>query len=148
MISKRVVALCLLFCTICLPGFADRYQDYDIVVLQILDKITARTEVLNVAVGETVEIDKLSLTPKACKKTKPTEAPETIAFLKIDQLDHDMIFKNRLFSGWMFASAPALSALEHPIIDVKLLDCEHLSHNERADLYVEDMIEEFTYPIN
>ena len=33
----------------------------------------------------------------------------------------------RLFSGWMFASSPALSALEHPVYDVNLLDCRKAS---------------------
>ena len=28
-----------------------------------------------------------------------------------------------LFSGWMFASSPALSALEHPVYDVWVIDC-------------------------
>ena len=27
------------------------------------------------------------------------------------------------FSGWMFASSPALSALEHPVYDLIVLDC-------------------------
>ena len=29
-----------------------------------------------------------------------------------------------LFSGWMFASSPALSALEHPVYDVWVIDCQ------------------------
>jgi hypothetical protein len=29
-----------------------------------------------------------------------------------------------LFSGWMFASSPALSALEHPVYDVWVIDCK------------------------
>ena len=28
-----------------------------------------------------------------------------------------------VFSGWMFASSPALSALEHPVYDVWVVDC-------------------------
>ena len=30
----------------------------------------------------------------------------------------------RLFTGWMFASSPALSALEHPVYDVWVIDCK------------------------
>lgn len=30
----------------------------------------------------------------------------------------------RLFSGWMFAQSPAISALEDPVYDVNLLDCK------------------------
>ena len=31
------------------------------------------------------------------------------------------------FSGWMFASSPALSAMEHPVYDVWVLDCKNAS---------------------
>jgi hypothetical protein len=33
----------------------------------------------------------------------------------------------RLFTGWMFASSPALSALEHPVYDLWVLDCVNAS---------------------
>lgn len=31
---------------------------------------------------------------------------------------------NAIFSGWMFASSPALSALQHPVYDVWVIDCK------------------------
>lgn len=31
---------------------------------------------------------------------------------------------DRIFSGWMFASSPALNALEHPVYDVWVIDCK------------------------
>ncbi len=30
----------------------------------------------------------------------------------------------RIFTGWMFASSPALNALEHPVYDVWVIDCK------------------------
>ncbi len=35
----------------------------------------------------------------------------------------DNKFGKILFSGWMFASSPALSGLDHPIYDLRLIDC-------------------------
>ena len=29
-----------------------------------------------------------------------------------------------LFSGWMYASSPAVSAMEHPVYDVWVIDCK------------------------
>jgi hypothetical protein len=29
-----------------------------------------------------------------------------------------------IFRGWMFASSPALNALEHPVYDVWVIDCK------------------------
>lgn len=31
---------------------------------------------------------------------------------------------NRIFTGWMFASSPALNSLEHPVYDVWVIDCK------------------------
>lgn len=31
---------------------------------------------------------------------------------------------DRIFTGWMFASSPALNALEHPVYDVWVIDCK------------------------
>jgi hypothetical protein len=28
-----------------------------------------------------------------------------------------------VFRGWMFANAPGVSMLEHPVYDVRVLDC-------------------------
>jgi len=111
----------------------ERYQDYNVVVIQSLNKITARTSIIEINIDDTIELEKLLITPKTCKKTKQTEAPETLAFLEIDQLDHDHIFSKRIFSGWMFSSSPALSALEHPIIDIKVLDCLELIQSENIE---------------
>ncbi len=100
---------------------ADRISG-DAIVLQGLDKVTARISTLNIKVGETVDFGTLKITLRACEKTPPEDPPEATAFLDIMEQrdDEDPI---SLFHGWMFASTPALSALEHPVFDVWVLDC-------------------------
>jgi len=34
-----------------------------------------------------------------------------------------VIDRPQVFSGWMFASSPGLSALEHPVYDVWVIEC-------------------------
>jgi hypothetical protein len=94
----------------------------DTVVLQGLDKITARVSTINVPVGGTVEFGALKITARACDKHPPEETPESAAFLEVVEVKPDEKPVLR-FSGWMFASSPALSALEHPIYDLVVLDC-------------------------
>ena len=59
---------------------------------------------------------------KACYKRPPEETPETAAFLIIYDEKPDEP-PQKYFSGWMFASSPALSALEHPVYDLWVLNC-------------------------
>ena len=95
-------------------------------VLQGLDKITARVSNLAVAVDDIRAYGTLRITVRACRKRPPTEPPESAAYLEIsDQKPGEPLVA--LFSGWMFASSPALNALEHAVYDVWLLDCSKAS---------------------
>lgn len=95
-------------------------------VLQGLDKTTARISTFEAPIGRSVKFGTLTITLRACYKAPPEEPPNTVAFLQIDEVrtEASAASSQRLFSGWMFASSPALSALEHPVYDVTLLDCK------------------------
>ena len=91
-------------------------------VLQGLDKVTARIFRLKAPDNTSVVFGSLVVTVRACYKRPPEETPETSVFLEIDEISNG-VEVSRIFSGWMFASSPALSALEHPVYDVWVLDC-------------------------
>lgn len=109
----------------------------DLAVLQVLDKISARTTTLRVPVGGSAAFGLIVITVRSCQKELPGETPEAAAFLEISEIDINSLPRNGgainpqvtpvqklLFSGWMFASSPALSALEHPVYDVTVIACE------------------------
>ncbi|MGB1006159.1 MAG: DUF2155 domain-containing protein, partial [Thalassobaculaceae bacterium] len=76
-----VIALSLLAAT---PAAADGWgadTAYPVAVLQGLDKITARILTLTVPVDREVRFGSLWITPRACHKKPPEEAPEAAAFL-------------------------------------------------------------------
>ena len=100
----------------------------DTVLLQGLDKITARVSEIKVPVGGTVTFGALQITARACDKHPPEEVPEAAAFLEVVEVKPDEKPVLR-FSGWMFASSPALSALEHPVYDLIVLDCLNADGN-------------------
>jgi len=97
-----------------------------VAVLQGLDKVTAKISTIDAPIGTAVHFGTLEITPHACFKTPPEEAPESAAFLDIAEIKQGEP-RQELFTGWMFASSPALSALEHPVYDVWVLDCKTAS---------------------
>ena len=105
--------------------------DGRVAVLQALDKITARISTFEAPVGRPVGFGTLRIVSRYCRKRPPEEPPETTAFLEIDEVSRDGPAL-RLFSGWMFASSPALAGLEHPVYDVWVLDCRTASTSEGA----------------
>jgi hypothetical protein len=88
-----------------------------------LDKITARISRFRAPVGQTVKFGTLAITARECYTRPPTEPPENAAFLEIVDVRPDAQ-PVPIFSGWMFASSPALSALEHPVYDVWVIECQ------------------------
>ncbi len=92
------------------------------IVLQALDKVTARISVLTLPIDGMVKFGTLEITGRACEKAPPEEPPENAAFLEIVEVRRDEQ-PHKLFSGWMFSSSPGLSTLEHPVYDVRVLDC-------------------------
>jgi hypothetical protein len=94
----------------------------DEAVLQGLDKVTARISRLEAPLDQPVKFGTLSIVVKACRKRPPEEPPESAAFLQIDETRPGDAGPTRVFSGWMFASSPGLSGMNHPVYDVCVLD--------------------------
>ena len=95
-----------------------------LVVLRGLDKITAHVSTIQAPVGKTVSFGALRITARACDKHPPEETPESSAFLEIVEARPGEP-PRQLFRGWMFASSPALSAMENPVYDLWVLDCKN-----------------------
>jgi hypothetical protein len=94
--------------------------------LQALDKITARISTIDVDVGMPVRFGSLHIIIHDCKFRPPTMAPEHAALVEIRSIDHhNTVADTAVFQGWMFASSPALNALEHPVYDVSILACKN-----------------------
>jgi hypothetical protein len=99
------------------------FDDYPKVTVRILDKITAESQTFDLEVEKTVAYGSLRLRPMACKKTPPIEEPESASFLQVWEKMYEGT-DQWVFSGWMFSSSPSLSAMEHPVYDVWVLDCK------------------------
>lgn len=99
------------------------------IMVRALDKVTAQTQDYTVQIGDTLKFGSLSIDAVHCEKRPPEELPETFAFLKIrdavlDGNGQETEEAETVFSGWMFASRPALSALDHGVYDVWVIGCE------------------------
>lgn len=95
-------------------------------VLQGLDKVNARISSIEAPRDKPVRFGTLEIVVRTCKKRPPEDPPDAAAFLEIRDLRNPDA-PATVFTGWMFASTPALSALEHPIYDVWVLDCKNAS---------------------
>ncbi len=92
-------------------------------VLQGLDKLVARVHEIEAPLNKETRLGTLKILVRQCVVSPPEAPPEASAFLEIsEQRPGEEVRK--VFAGWMFASSPALSALEHPIYDVWVVGCK------------------------
>jgi len=101
---------------------AERMEN-GVAVFAALDKVTARISRFEVPLNETVTFGALKVTPRICFSRPPTEPPKTTSFVEVDEILLNGGEK-RIFTGWMFAESPGLNAVEHPVFDVWLTDCQ------------------------
>ena len=92
------------------------------VVLRGVDKLTGDLGEAEAAVGETAVLWRLEIDVRACFARPELGESAGSAFLQIRDTKPDPA--EMVFSGWMFAASPALSAMDHPRYDVWVLSCK------------------------
>ena len=117
----------LMLCLLCAAGLAQAEQTTVTAaatqsgggVVRVLDKTSGSTLDLELARGQTGAMGALTVTLDDCRF--PTDNPSGDAFEHLTI--HYRAAAEPVFSGWMFASSPALNAMDHPRYDVWALRC-------------------------
>jgi hypothetical protein len=117
---KRLLLLLVLASTVS-PAAAERISN-PIAIFAGLDKVTGLTTTFEAKIGEEKRFGGLYVKADACYTRDVTEEPRTTSFVEVEEIESDDTRK-KIFSGWMFAESPGLSAVEHPIYDVWLTGC-------------------------
>jgi len=112
--------------------FGDDWLKSEMAKLEALDKVTGRVSEIEVGVDRPARFGTLDIVVRACHRRPPELPPDSAAFLQIAERRYPGDPPETLFSGWMFASSPGLSALEHPVYDVIVLDCLHAPEGEEG----------------
>lgn len=89
-------------------------------VLRWLDKLSGATEDVTMPAGQTLERGQLTIRMDECRY--PANDPSSDAFAHLTIMDNRT--QAIAFDGWMIASSPALSAMDHPRYDVWVLNCD------------------------
>lgn len=118
------------------PAHAREMEDMNVVVVRSIDKLSARTHTFDIPVDRTVQFgNSLFIKVRACRKSPPVGEPESAAFLQIWERKPHEEESRWIFSGWMFASNPALSAMDHPVYDVWVIDCKKSVSAAKSEEY-------------
>ena len=94
--------------------------------LKALDKITAKTSAIRLAVGEKNFFGPLEIKALKCQLSENNDSTDAVAYLQVKDLstkDNNQVF---LFNGWTFASSPTLQSIDHPVYDLWITGCENI----------------------
>ena len=97
-----------------------------VINLTALNKITAKTSFIKIAVGDKKFFGPLEIKGLKCQLIEERNLSDTIAYIQVKDLskkDNNRVF---LFNGWTFASNPTFQSIDHPIYDLWITGCENI----------------------
>ncbi|MDC0943665.1 DUF2155 domain-containing protein [Candidatus Pelagibacter sp.] len=91
--------------------------------LKILDKISSKNTLVKLKNGDLVKFNDLSIKILKCKNSEFDDNPEVTAYIQVKDLTDKNNNEVFVFNGWMFSSSPSITLFDHPVYDVRLVNC-------------------------
>ena len=105
------------------PLVANENNEGKFVEIKILDKVSSKTDLLKLNIGEEKKFQNLLIKSLKCKNSEFDDNPEITAYIQVKDLsnkNNDEVF---IFNGWTFSSSPAVNPFDHPVYDIWLAKC-------------------------
>ena len=88
-------------------------------IVRALDKVSGETVDIDISRGQAVQQWRLTIQLDECRYMSDDPSGDAWAHLTI----RDSLVPEPVFSGWMIASSPGLSAMDHRRYDVWVISC-------------------------
>ena len=105
------------------PLVANENNEGKFVEIKILDKVSSKTDLLKLKIGEEQRFKSLLIKSLKCKNSEFDDNPEITAYIQVKDTiknDNNEVF---IFNGWTFSSSPAVNPFDHPVYDIWLTRC-------------------------
>ncbi len=130
--QKTFASCALLMLALFMPGMAwaevvtppaippaDTWVQRQAGTLRVLNKLDSTVQTLTLHVGETTQLQSLSITLEACAVRPPDLPADASAHLKVTDSRPDQPG----YDGWILQQEPAINLFEHPVYDIQLAGC-------------------------
>lgn len=92
-------------------------------VLQILNKTTAKTAMVEIKVGSSLIFQQIEIKAIKCWQAPLDQNPDARILIEVKKINSKKE-KEKIFHGWMIASSPSISSLEDPVYDITAISCK------------------------
>ena len=110
---------------ICIPSIVSALESSNrqFIEIKILDKVSSKTNLLKLTIGEEKKFQNLLIKSLKCKNSEFDDNPEITAYIQVQDFmnkDNNEVF---IFNGWTFSSSPGINPFDHPVYDIWLTKC-------------------------
>ena len=122
-ISYLIVLIYFFLTSTISPIFALENMEGSFIEIKILDKVSSKSNLLKLKIGEEKKYKNLLIKSLKCKNSEFDDNPEITAYIQVQDLtnkDKDEVF---IFNGWTFLSSPTINPFDHPVYDIWLTKC-------------------------
>ena len=105
------------------PVIALENSSEQFIEIKILDKVSSKTNLLKLKIGEQKKFQNLLIKSLKCKNSEFDDNPEITAYIQVKDLTNKDNNEVYIFNGWTFSSSPAVNPFDHPVYDIWLIKC-------------------------
>ena len=105
------------------PLVANENNEGKFIEIKILDKVSSKTDLLRLNIGEGLKFKSLLIKSLKCKNSEFDDNPEITAYIQVKDLTNKNNNEVFIFNGWTFSSSPAVNPFDHPVYDIWLIKC-------------------------
>ena len=91
--------------------------------IKILDKLSSKSKLLKLDIGENFSYKNLEIKVLKCKNSKFDDNPEITTYLQVKDSKNSNKDEVFVFNGWTFSSSPSIQVFDHPVYDLWILKC-------------------------
>ena len=122
-INYLIILIFFFLTTAIFSVFALENTDGQFIEIKILDKVSSKSNLLKMKIGEEKKYKNLLIKSLKCKNSEFDDNPEITAYIQVQDLtnkDNDEVF---VFNGWTFSSSPTINPFDHPVYNIWLTKC-------------------------
>jgi len=122
-VNFKLILFYFFLISIQLSANTSEILDSKFVEIKILDKVSSKTNLLKLKIGEEKKFQNLLIKSLKCKNSEFDDNPEITSYIQVKDITNKNNNEVFIFNGWTFSSSPAINTFDHPVYDIWLTKC-------------------------
>jgi len=122
-VNYLIVLIYFFLATVILPVAALENNEGQFIEIKILDKVSSKSTLLKLKIGEEKKYKNLLIKSLKCKNSEFDDNPEITSYIQVKDLTSKNNNEVFIFNGWTFSSGPTINPFDHPVYNIWLTKC-------------------------